>query len=190
MFKSLQPTKQDVQGSCWFSFPCEAVSVSEFNFCDGLDEEFFKRQGLMLTWRCSSCSTSVFSAPWPCSVWCTAMWRARIALQMVMCYRKPDVYQGGFSLQYSQRLFLCIFQRFQQLDSTKFIFRTFHPWMKTTSCVTDVRREGGREGGSESWFVQQSFPGTVSTHRCLTTDGPGSQASQDGNNLVFFWLWA
>lgn len=58
------------------------------------------------------------------------------------------MYQGGFSLQYSQRLFLCIFQLFQQLDSTKFIFRTFHPWMKTTSCVTDVRKEGGREGGS------------------------------------------
>lgn len=43
----------------------------------------------------------------------------------------------------SKTTFLCIFQIFQKLDSTKFISPTFHqePWMKMSSCVTDVRRE-------------------------------------------------
>lgn len=70
---------------------------------------------------------------------------------------------------------VCNFQLFQKLDSTKFIFRTFHfePWMKMSSCVTDVWREGFLVLRNSPFLAPSSY-----------ADGLRSQASQDGNNLV------
>lgn len=76
-----------------------------------------------------------------CSIWCVATWQAHIALQMVARNGKPMQF---VFLTLKKDFLVCNFQLFQKLDSTKFIFRTFHfePWMKMSSCVTDVWREG------------------------------------------------
>lgn len=88
----------------------------------------------MLAWRCWLLMFPHFQNSFN-----MATWQGHIALQMAARNGKPDVYQH----LYCQKRLLCIFQLFQKLDSTKFIFRTFHsePWMKISSCVTDVRRE-------------------------------------------------
>lgn len=123
-----------------------------------------------------------------CSIWCTAMWRARIALKMAAHYGKPDVYRGGLSStialsKKTKKHFSVDFPAFQRTGRWQIYFPPF-----PSGALDEDVFLCDTWGGTDSWLAQQSFPGTVSLQWCRATDGQRSQASPDGSNLVFLLI--